>query len=154
MRKLVAVMALLMASGSLMADDWRRSADPQTKVDNLVSVMPNTAQLMMSIGERYRDLYWAGKLERWEFAEYQKKELIGIVNRMKTTRPGRAEAADIFLDAGFEGMDAAIEQRDWQRFSTAFENMRAQCMVCHVDSGYGFITIPATPSRSTNLALE
>lgn len=41
--------------------DWRKTGSDEEKLDNVVQVIPSTADIMFQMGERYRNLHWAGK---------------------------------------------------------------------------------------------
>lgn len=154
MRWMLAGLLMLGLSSASIADDWRKDAKDAEKIDKLVKVMPSTAVIMQQVGERYRDLYWAGKLGKWEFAEYQMEEIISLVKILTITRPSRAKTAEQFLDDGFMGMEAALEAKDWTSFSNAFEHMRMHCFACHKQNDHAFITLPKVPKRGGSIALE
>ncbi len=152
-------LTLLLATGLAVttvaaADDWRRTADESTKIDQLVRAMPNTADLMLHVGERYNNLYWAARQEQWDFAAYQAKELRGVLNRNKVTRPGRAADIDQFLELAWPEIEEATASRDWDRFEAAFGSMRSACLACHATTGYDFIGLPLVPQRPANPALH
>lgn len=155
MNKWVVFAAIGLLSGSVaVADDWRRDGSDAEKLEQLIRAMPNTAALMLQVGDRYNNLYWAARQGQWEYANYQMTEMQGVVRRNAVTRPGRADDLQKFLDEGFEGMEEAIEAQDDERFFGSFEQMRVQCMVCHANTGYGFIVIPAEPPLPSNAALH
>ena len=143
----------LLASGALAQDDWRRTAPIEKKVDNLVTVMPGAATLMIEMGFRYQNLYWAAKQTKWDFAQYQAEEMESLVKTLMTTRPNRAKTADVFLKTGFKEVAPAIRARDLQRFEAAFERMRQACMTCHQQNEHAFVTLPL-PKRSYSPVLN
>jgi hypothetical protein len=153
MKWIVVTLAGLLACSAALADDWRREGSDAEKLEQLIRAMPNTAALMLQVGDRYNNLYWAARQGQWEYAGYQLAEMQGVLRRNMVTRPGRAEDLQAFMDDGFEGMEAAIEARNDELFLRAFEHMRGQCMACHAASGYEFIRLPAQPPRPDNPAL-
>ncbi len=128
--------------------DWRTRASTTDKVENLVKTIPGAADIMIVVGERYQNLYWAAKQGKWEFAEYQAEELKDLIEKLQITRPKRAKTAQEFLDAVFPDIIQASGSGDWKRFSSSFERMRERCMQCHVKNDHGFIVleIPKTAS--------
>ena len=150
-------LALLLAPFSYAADtapDWRQTATTNDKVKNLTEVMPGASTLMLQMGDRYRNMYWAGKLGKWEFAEYQLEEIEEIVKTLMITRPARAATAQDFLDTGLQSFPEAFKKKDWKTFKTAFEKMHAQCMTCHARNDHEFITLPKVPTMGNSLVLE
>ena len=135
------------------AADWRESATQQDKVGKLVRVMPGASEIMLQVGERYKNLYWAAKQGKWEFAEYQTEELEELIEKLQITRPKRAETAGEFLRAVFPGIRQAAASRKWSRFEPAFEHLRRQCVACHARNDHGFITLPI-PKRASSPVLN
>ncbi len=153
-RTTLPLVTTLLLTSTLVMGDWRSSADEETKIDNLVRAMPNTADLMLLVGARYNNLYWAAKQENWEFAAYQAKELRGLLNKNMITRPGRSEGLQGFLESAYPTIDEAIASADWADFEGAFINLRSACLACHVDSGFSFIGLPVIPPLPNNPALH
>jgi hypothetical protein len=108
-----------------------------------------TGEIMLQLGERYRNLYWAAKLERWEFAAYQGEEIEELVEKLIAAQPKRAKSAGKFLAKVYPRLPEAIGTREWRRFERAFEELRTQCMACHEKNGKAFITLPVPKSASS-----
>ena len=134
--------------------DWRKIGSDQEKQNNLVKALPGTSTHMLQVGERYRHLYWAGKLGKWQFAEYQLEEIQDLLNTVGITRPKRKATADIFLDKAFTLFPSALKNKNQQQFFKAFKNMRSECLSCHAANDHSFITLPSAPKRSDSLVLE
>ncbi len=134
--------------------DWRKSAPQEEKIQKLVEVMPSTANLMLEVGARYRHLYWAAKLGRWEFAAYQAEEIEALIETLQITRPGRAQTAAVFLEMAYPEITDAAESGEWQRFEKAFQRLRQECLACHAANEHAFITLPEVPPRSTSPVLH
>jgi hypothetical protein len=134
--------------------DWRKQASLEDKVEKLIATMPSTSTLMIEVGERYQDLYWAARLGKWAFAEYQLEEIESLVELLQITRPGRAATAQVFLDEGLGGFEAAFEAKDLNAFQRAFRNLHAQCMACHVANDHAFIELPEQPVTASSVILN
>ena len=145
--------ALADEGDEIRGDDWRTRAKTADKVENLVKTIPGAADIMIVVGERYKNLYWAAKQGKWEFAEYQTEELEELIEKLQITRPKRAETAGEFLRAVFPGIRQAAASRKWSRFEPAFEHLRQQCMACHAKNDHGFITL-AIPKRASSPVLN
>jgi len=148
----------LLISFNIMADDdeqdWRKSGSDKTKLNNVVKVIPSTSDIMFQVGERYKNLYWAAKQGKWEFAEYQLEEIESEIEKLKITRPKRAKTADIFLNSAVEDVEKAIKKQDWNRFQAQFEQMRQQCVQCHVKNDHAFIVPVKIPPKGSSPALD
>ena len=155
-RQLRCVIILLSLSllSTAQAGDWRTTGSEKQKLNNVVKVIPGASTIMLQMGERYRNLYWAGVQEKWQFTEYQIEEMQGLVKTLMITRPKRAATAKQFLDKAFGDFPLAIREKHWGSFSRAFERMRQACMECHVNNQHAFIKLPPKPQKGGSLVLE
>lgn len=157
--KLKYMMCTLMLSGGIAipvanaAQDWRNTASTAKKVDKLVEVMPATGNIMIEMGERYKNLYWAAKLGQWEFATYQAEEMEELIDKLKITRPELLKTANEFLRNSYPRLPQAIQTGDWDKFSVMFETLRSECMACHSKNAHGFIVLPI-PQRASSPVLN
>ena len=116
------LLALITLAGtSVNAADWRETATETDKIAKLLSVMPGASVIMLQMGERYKNLYWAAKQGKWAFAEYQVEEMENLIEVLKITRPARARTASEFQKLVFPALPGAIGQQDWTTFAPAFE---------------------------------
>jgi hypothetical protein len=63
------IVSMLMANHVIAEtgnDDWRKTGSNEEKLNNVVEVIPSAADIMFQMGERYRNLYWAGKQGKYE----------------------------------------------------------------------------------------
>jgi len=148
------LLSINMASSYADSDDWRKSADDDEKLENVIKVIPSTSDLMFQMGHRYQNLYWAAKQGKWEFADYQIEEMQSLIKKLMITRPKRRETADNFLGYAFNGYEDAIENKDWPRFQKAFDKMRLACERCHKQNGHEFIKLQKTPAKGHSPALD
>lgn len=141
------------APAAATAQDWRRSGSTAKKVDKLVEVMPATGNIMIEMGERYKNIYWAAKLGQWEFANYQAEEMEELIDKLKITRPELTETANEFLKNSYPHVFQIVKLHDWNKFLAMFENLRNECMACHSKNEHGFIVLPI-PKRSSSPVLN
>jgi hypothetical protein len=135
------------------ATDWRKSAAVPQKVERLVESLPNAANIMIEVGERYQNLYWAAKQGKWEFAVYQTEEIKEQLEKLQIVSPKRAASAREFLRAVYPVLPEATKARDWKKFEAVFEKLRHECMVCHAKNEMGFVQLPV-PRRATSPVLN
>jgi hypothetical protein len=135
------------------AQDWRNTVSTAKKVDKLVAVMPATGNIMIEMGERYKNLYWAAKLGQWDFADYQAEEMEELIDKLKITRPELTKTANEFLKNSYPHVSQVVRSRDWDKFSVMFENLRSECMACHSKNEHGFIALPL-PKRASSPVLN
>ncbi len=155
--QLTLFVAALALSGTAIADkdkDWQKRGSTADKVEQIIKTLPSTAHVMIEVGERYQNLYWAGKLGQWEFAEYQAEEIVKLIELLQISAPKRAATSQVFLEHAMVEFDDAFEKKDWNTFLHAFRTMRAQCMVCHNDNDHGFIVPPEHPVTADSVILN
>lgn len=122
-------------------NDWRKTGTLEEKVQNLIDVLDPTGPRMQEIGERYRTLYFAAKMGKWEFAKYQAEEIEEAIGRVGIARAKRKAGAEEFLKATFPMMMEAIGSKDFGTFEKAFMTMKGNCMKCHEDNQVGFVVL-------------
>jgi hypothetical protein len=152
------LLSLVITVPAALAEDWRTTGNEGQKLEQLLAAMPGTAHWMFEMGERYKNLYWAGKQGKLEFAEYQLEEIEGLVRMVQLTRPKRKATAQEFLDTSIPAMQESLRGRQWKAFKTGFNQLAQGCMHCHVQNDHAFITLPSEPvsagSPVLNLAHE
>lgn len=156
MKKLSGVLIgfLLLSAAGLHAADWRKEGTAEEQLGHLVDLVPGAAHWMIEMGERYKNLYWAARQEKWEFAAYQAEEIEKLVEILILARPGRAESARIFLGNTFPALHDAVASHQWENFETAFRKLNAECMACHTREDHGFVQIPPEPATASSPVLN
>ena len=149
----MAVSVCLLGSTSLLAD-WRKEGSADTQLANLVGLVPGTSHWMFEIGERYKNLYWAAKLDHWDFAQYQVEEIEKLVQIVQLARPKRADTAQEFLNNGIPAIQTGVESKNWETFQQTFGEMQQSCMVCHAKNDHAFITLPSQPKTASSPVLN
>jgi cytochrome c1 len=143
-------LALVFAAAAGASED----ASLEDRVERLSRITPSTSDIMFQVGHRYQDLYWAAKLGKWSFAEYQLEELEALLETLQVAVPKRAATTQVFLDQGLEGFETAFKNQDWQAFQGAFKTLREQCMACHVANDHDFIVLPIEPVTAHSVILN
>ncbi len=153
---LLALTTALLGGAAVAKDikDWRKSGSAQQKLENLVEIVPSTAQIMVDVGARYQNIYWAGKLGQWRFAQYQLDELTEMIEVLQLASPKREQTAQVFLDEALGQFKPAIEKQDWVSFERAFNHMRAHCIQCHEANDHAYIVPPRHPVTAPSVILN
>jgi len=161
MKKLTIYLIFLVMTASGIAtandepgQDWRRTAPLDEKVQKLVKVMPGASNLMLQMGDRYRNLYWAARLGQWKFAEYQAEEMEDLVETLEITRPKRAATSREFREKMFPKIIEAAGSGDWKQFLQTFRGLRAACMDCHKKNDHAFVILPVEPKSAPSPVLN
>ncbi|MCG7940769.1 MAG: hypothetical protein N0C88_18225 [Candidatus Thiodiazotropha lotti] len=154
MKTLIVVLLFLLFSVFTSQADWREKSEPSEQLANLVKLVPGTSHWMFEIGERYKNLYWAAKQGRWEFAQYQVEEIEKLIKVVQLARPKRAETAQEFIETGIPAISDGVASRNWKFFKPAFVKLNQACMTCHGKNDHAFISLPVEPASASSPVLN
>ncbi|KZL15189.1 hypothetical protein [Pseudovibrio sp. Ad37] len=136
------------------APDWRVTGTPEEQLEALVKITPGTSHWMPEIAYRFQTMYWAGKQDKWEFAEYQIEAMEKMMDRVATARTKRAASINIFRENVFGDLDEAVKTQNFEVFEEAVAVMSSECMACHTREGFSYITVPAVPTKPDSIVLD
>ena len=124
------------------------------KLHDLTTLVPGAAHWMAEMGERYQNIYWAAKQEKWEFTMYQAEEIEKLIKTLMLARPARTGSAKIFHEKVLPALNEAIEKQTWEAFEPAFKALHSECMACHAREEHAFVTIPLEPVTASSPVLN
>ncbi len=142
------MIAIIIATIVAIAPIQPTQADERGKGAHL-----GASELMLQMGDRYKNLYWAAKLGQWDFARYQSEEIEELIEKLIQAEPKREKSARAFLEHVYPRLPDAIRSHDWEKFASAFEHMRQQCEACHRKNARAYIKLP-TPQSATSPVLN
>ncbi|MES9941932.1 MAG: hypothetical protein ABW104_10985 [Candidatus Thiodiazotropha sp. 6PLUC2] len=150
----IAVFSTFLLASPVKADDWRNDSSPEEQLENLLRLVPGTSHWMFEIGERYKNLYWAAKQAKWEFAQYQVEEIEKLIKVVQLARPKRAETAEEFLQTGLPAIAEGVASKNWDSFKQSFTKLNQACMTCHGKNDHAFISLPLEPATAASPVLN
>jgi len=106
---------------------------------------------MVETDYRYQELYWAGKDENWEYADYLTKKIRKAIETGLQRRPKRAKSAHFFLEYSLPEMHKAIETKDATNFNKAFTNLTVTCNACHTLEKMPYFTVKTPIKRHSSI---
>lgn len=133
--------------------EWIRGT-AQEKIDALERNIGGFGTAMREVDHRYQELYWAGKDENWEYADYQLEDLEEAIENGIERRPKRAQSAKHFLDVTIPDMEDAIRSKDSTTFFVEFERLRTGCNNCHQMEDVPFIQVGIPKGRLSSIRFE
>lgn len=110
------------------------------------SYVPGFGEFMSATQVRHAKLWFAGRARNWDLAAYELDEIkegLEDATRLHPTHDG-VPVADMIkanLDAPLSGLARAIEAKDRNEFTRAFDVLTAACNACHTAASRGFIKI-------------
>lgn len=121
----------------------------QSKLSN--SYKPGLGEFMSSIQVHHDKLWFAGKEQNWELADFEINEIKEIVDDIKKFCPDRPEVSDLgMIEPPLQSVSKAIEQKNSDGFKNSYLVLTATCNTCHQATKHGFnvITVPTVPPFS------
>jgi hypothetical protein len=108
---------------------------------------PVTSDLMTStIQPRHIKLWLAGKAENWVFADYERHNIGGALERMATAIPTYkgvpyADLIAAYATPQLAALDTAIKAKDESAFAKAYGELTAGCNGCHQATGHEMVVV-------------
>jgi hypothetical protein len=123
---------------------WLKGAS-HAKFDAVAKQLRGFDVAMVETGYQYRELFWAGEQQNWEYADYQAKKIRTAIENGLERRPNRAASAQSFLTIVLPAVEEAIAKRDRETFRARFANLTSTCRTCHEAERVAFVPV-APPS--------
>jgi len=119
---------------------WIKGSE-QDKIESIERQFRGFDLAMVETGYRYKELYWAGQDQNWEYASYQAKKIEKAIKNGLERRPKRAKSAEFFLTQILPDMKKSIELQDSIAFNKNFEVLTRNCNACHALENVAYFTI-------------
>jgi hypothetical protein len=125
----------------------------ELSLDELASIQPGMARLMVEVSDRMWKCYHAGAAGNRPLARYQLSEATKIMKTSVLVRPKYAAAMQDFIAGELASLRAVIEAEDWHRFDEAFEDVVAAANRYHEEFDKGFLVwqVPEVPPADLDL---
>ncbi len=125
----------------------------ELSLDELASIQPGMARLMVEVSDRMWKCYHAGAAGNRPLARYQLSEATKIMKTSVVVRPKYADAMQDFISGELASLRAAIEAEDWGRFEEAFEDVVTATNRYHEEFDKGFLVwkVPEVPPADLDL---
>ena len=125
----------------------------QSQIDSLKTQIndaykPGLGEFMSSIQVHHEKLWFAGKAENWQLADFEIHEIMEAVDDIKTYAADRPETEKIImLQPVIDSLNKSIQQKNLSSFKQNFIALTNTCNNCHTAVNYNFnkIKIPETP---------
>ncbi len=125
----------------------------QAKVDSLNQQLaqtykPGLGEFMMGIQVHHAKIWFAGKNQNWDLADFEVGEIKETLDDVKKYCTDRPEIKSLpILYPALDSVNNAIKAKDLKRFETSFILLTNSCNRCHQSTHHQFnvIKIPETP---------
>ena len=103
--------------------------------------VPTLGDIMNTAQWRHIKLWFAGKLQNWDLARYELRQIkASLEDAVVFYRGIPVKLVDATVDP-IRAIDAAIEAKDGARFAEGYHALTSACNACHVGIGRSFIVI-------------
>lgn len=134
----------------------QKSVDLQKRIDSLKiqiaqSYKPGFGEFMESIQIHHAKLWFAGKNQNWELADFEVNEIKENLEGIKKYCSDRAESKSIgMIDEAMDSISVVIQQKNQNSFREKYMDLTNTCNKCHQETQHEFnvIKIPEMPPFS------
>ena len=128
----------------------------QSRVDSLekklaTTYKPGFGEFMSSIQIHHAKLWFAGKNQNWELADFEMHEIGETIDAIKEYQTEREESKKVdMLKPSLDAVNDAIQKKDPALFNSSYLLLTNTCNSCHkaVNFGFNVVKIPETPPFS------
>ena len=128
----------------------------QSRIDSLEQKLvhtykPGFGEFMSSIQVHHAKLWFAGKNQNWELADFEMHEIAESIDAIKEYQTEREESKKVdMLKPSLEAVKDAIDKKDPALFNSSYLLLTSTCNNCHkaVNFGFNIVKVPETPPFS------
>ena len=128
----------------------------QTRIDSLEQKLAHTykpgfGEFMSSIQVHHAKLWFAGKNQNWELADFEMHEIAESIDAIKEYQTEREESKKVdMLKPSLDAVKDAIDKKDSALFHSSYLLLTNSCNNCHkaVNFGFNVVKVPETPPFS------
>jgi len=128
----------------------------QSRIDSLeqklaTSYKPGFGEFMSSIQIHHAKLWFAGKNQNWELADFEMHEIGETLDAIKAYQAEREESKKVdMLKPALDAVNDAIQKKDSALFNSSYLLLTSTCNNCHkaVNFGFNVVKIPEIPPFS------
>src|SRR5258705_9686970 len=128
----------------------------QTRIDSLEQKLAHTykpgfGEFMSSIQVHHAKLWFAGKNQNWELADFEMHEIAESIDAIKEYQTEREESKKVdMLKPSLDAVKDAINKKDSALFNSSYLLLTNSCNNCHkaVNFGFNVVKVPSIPPFS------
>lgn len=128
----------------------------QSRIDSLEKKLANTykpgfGEFMSSIQVHHAKLWFAGKDQNWELADFEMHEIGEAIDAIKEYQTEREESKKVdMLKPALDAVNDAIQKKDAALFNSSYLLLTNSCNNCHkaVNFSFNIVKVPETPPFS------
>ena len=152
--KLAFFLLVLMIVASSCKQQTENTRTLQARIDSLEKKLAHTykpgfGEFMSSIQVHHAKLWFAGKNQNWQLAEFEMHEISEALDAIEQYQAEREESKKVgMLKPSLNAVKDAIEKKDSVLFNSSYLLLTHSCNNCHkaVDFGFNVVKVPEISS--------
>ena len=113
----------------------------QDKLHTIATQIPGFDDFMRELSGRYQDLYYAGRRQNWDLANYQLTKMKEGLDAAVKQKPEFKESVNIFRQTAYTKVEEGLARKDSVLFTTGMRLLTVSCNACHIQNNVGFIKV-------------
>ncbi|MGE3758002.1 MAG: hypothetical protein AB7H97_09605 [Pseudobdellovibrionaceae bacterium] len=133
-------------SNKLQQGDWLSGGSADDRFERVSKHLRGFDMAMVETGYRYTELFWAGRDQNWEYANYQIEKIELAIKNGTERRPKRTDSAQMIFPV-IADLKGAVTEMDLQKFNKGFSRLTVTCNACHEAEKVSFFKISSPKHR-------
>ena len=154
--KIAFYLLAIMTVASSCKQQTENTGTLQSRIDSLekklaTTYKPGFGEFMSSIQVHHAKLWFAGKEQNWELADFEMHEIGEAIDAIKEYQTEREESKKVdMLKPALEAVNDAIQKKDAALFNSSYLLLTNTCNNCHkaVNFSFNVVKVPETPPFS------
>jgi hypothetical protein len=122
-------------------------------LDELASIQPGVARLMLEVSNRFSRGYHAAKAENAQLARFQLNEGLKILRICGVVQPKYAEPVAQFTEMHVDPIRELLAEKKWSELDAAWEAMTKEVNRWHAEFAHGFLVWKVSDTPPADLDL-
>src|SRR3989338_10230654 len=126
--------------------DWLSGGSVDERFTKVSKQLRGFDMAMVEVGYRYVELFWAGREQNWDYANYLTEKIEVAIRNGVERRPKRGSSAQMIFPS-LEELKKSVSEKNIRKFNQSYSRLTITCNACHHDEKVNFIHVAAPKHR-------
>jgi len=126
--------------------DWLSEGSVDERFAKVSRQLRGFDTAMVEVGYRYVELFWAGREQNWDYANYLTEKMGVAIRNGIERRPKRGSSAQMIFPS-LEKLKRATSEKNIQKFNQSYSRLTITCNACHHAEKVNFIHVAPPKHR-------
>ena len=126
--------------------DWLSEGSVDERFAKVSKQLRGFDTAMVEVGYRYVELFWAGREQNWDYANYLTEKIEVAIRNGVERRPKRGSSAQMIFPS-LEELKKSVSEKNIRKFNQSYSRLTITCNACHHDEKVNFIHVAAPKHR-------